>query len=133
LISSIADAAIPGIGRGRIALLRAEQVITAADISRYKKVPGFGQVYMGRLLQWRAQVESRFVFDPKRAVAPRLVAQVENDHRLQVERLRSTLMRVPSELQRLNQERAAKREGVRATVVPLHDRIAQIQADLKVY
>jgi DNA-binding helix-hairpin-helix protein with protein kinase domain len=129
---SISDAGIPGIGRGRVALLRAEQIITAADISPYKRVPGFGQVYMGRLLQWRGQVESKFVFDPKRSIDPRLIAQVENDHRLHVERLRSTLMRVPSELQKLNQERASKREAVRMTVIPLVNRIAQIQADLKV-
>lgn len=62
--------AISDIGPKRKATLSAWGIDTAADITwpALHAVQGFGPALRLRLLNWRAAIESRFVFDMKRAV-----------------------------------------------------------------
>jgi DNA-binding helix-hairpin-helix protein with protein kinase domain len=63
--SSISD-----IGPKRKATLSAWGIDTAADVTwpALHAVQGFGPALRLRLLNWRAEIESRFVFDAKRAI-----------------------------------------------------------------
>lgn len=64
---SVRSASIPGIGPAKTATLVSFGVETAADVSRAKvqRVPGFGDVLTGKLLNWRRQLESRFRYDQR--------------------------------------------------------------------
>ncbi len=78
----IYDARIPYIGEQRKATLISYGIETAADVdfSRiHGVVPGFGRVYTSRLVAWRLDLESRFVFDPNRGVDPRDKQAVEQE------------------------------------------------------
>lgn len=66
----ISDQEIDGIGRARLAALESYGIETAFDVIQDKifRVPGFGEKLTERLLAWRRQVETRFVFDAKLGV-----------------------------------------------------------------
>ncbi len=65
---SIRDANISGIGPDRTATLLSFGIETAADIDRTSilKIYGFGDVWTGKLLNWRYQLESCFRYDSNR-------------------------------------------------------------------
>lgn len=60
----IATADIKGIGVNRKAMLRSYGIETAADVTGYIRVPGFGDVLISELFNWRTRVEAGFRFDP---------------------------------------------------------------------
>jgi DNA-binding helix-hairpin-helix protein with protein kinase domain len=66
----ISQARIKGVGYAKKATLQSYGIETAADIldHRVLAVPGFGQVLLSNLKQWRGQQERRFVFDPNKGV-----------------------------------------------------------------
>lgn len=61
----IGDVKIPGIGPSRQTILRSYGVETAYDVDsgRIDGVPGFGPVYLGRLVSWKNDVARGFKFD----------------------------------------------------------------------
>jgi DNA-binding helix-hairpin-helix protein with protein kinase domain len=61
----ISDASIPDIGPSRTATLASFGIETAFDIEvkAVRQIPGFGPKYTHRLVDWRRQVEARFVFN----------------------------------------------------------------------
>ena len=65
---SIRSAGIFGIGSVRKATLASFGIETAADITRsaVARIPGFGDVMTGTLLDWRRGHESQFRYDPAR-------------------------------------------------------------------
>jgi len=79
----LSDAKIPSIGPGRKAMLASYGIDTAADISygAITQVPGIGPTYATKLLAWRQSVESRFRFDPQKAVARAEVDKVDREIR----------------------------------------------------
>ncbi|MCK8463615.1 topoisomerase DNA-binding C4 zinc finger domain-containing protein [Aliiroseovarius sp. S1339] len=62
---SIRRANISGIGPSKTATLISFGIETAADVSRSSvlRVPGFGDVMTGKLVEWRRRHESRFKYD----------------------------------------------------------------------
>lgn len=74
-------ARIAAVGPGRIAMLSAYGIDTAADVtySRVSSVPQFGEVLTGRLVAWRQGVERQFVFDPSKPLPREAVARVEKE------------------------------------------------------
>lgn len=60
--------------------LRSFGIETAFDISsrRISSVPGFGPVRTNAMVAWRSLIESRFVFDPNKALAQSDIANVRN-------------------------------------------------------
>ncbi|MGE4492962.1 MAG: topoisomerase DNA-binding C4 zinc finger domain-containing protein, partial [Syntrophotalea sp.] len=63
---SIRSANISGIGPAKTATLISFGIETAADANRQAvlRVPGFGKVMTGKLLEWRRKHESHFRYDP---------------------------------------------------------------------
>lgn len=63
---SIHRAKISGIGPAKTATLISFGIETAADVkqSAVRRIPGFGDVMTGKLMEWRRNHESRFKYDP---------------------------------------------------------------------
>lgn len=63
---SIRGAIISGIGPAKTATLISFGIETAADVNRSAvlRVPGFGDVMTGKLMDWRRKHESQFRYDP---------------------------------------------------------------------
>lgn len=82
----IANAQIPRIGPGLKEALRSWGIETAADVtaSKVDEVPGFGPTRVEELLKWRAAIERRFTFEPRRDVDPADIAAL--DHRFAMKR-----------------------------------------------
>jgi DNA-binding helix-hairpin-helix protein with protein kinase domain len=68
----VEDANIEGVGPVLIEKLQSYGICSAADVRRGKiqSIPGFGQVREVRLLEWRAEVEAGFEFDPREEMSP---------------------------------------------------------------
>lgn len=62
---SVRSASISGIGPSKTSTLISFGIETAADVNRSAvlRVPGFGDVMTGKLLEWRRRHESRFKYD----------------------------------------------------------------------
>ncbi|HSZ09072.1 MAG TPA: hypothetical protein VK794_11105 [Steroidobacteraceae bacterium] len=67
----IETASISGVGPNRKAALRSFGIETAADVdgSRIRQVKGFGEGLTKAMLDWKRSCESRFTFDPSKAVS----------------------------------------------------------------
>lgn len=77
----IDSAGIKGVGRGRVAMLSAYGVDTAADVHSFRisQVPQFGPVLTDRLMAWRDGVERAFVYDSSSPLPPEAIARAEKD------------------------------------------------------
>ncbi len=66
----IEDAAIPGVGPGRKALLLSFNVEDASDVnySKLATIKGLGPKTITAIQAWRDNIEARFIFDPNRSV-----------------------------------------------------------------
>jgi DNA-binding helix-hairpin-helix protein with protein kinase domain len=83
---NLSDAHIPKIGPGRKAMLTSYGIDTAADVSygAVTQVPGIGPTYATNLLAWRQAQESKFRFDPSKAIAKPEIEKI--DHEIQTRR-----------------------------------------------
>ena len=84
----IRNAIIPGIGDGRKDTLQAYGVETAWDVTPRMNVPGIGEAFTLRLLQWRRQCEGRFSYN---ASAPIPVQEV-HELNVRINMIRNNLM-----------------------------------------
>jgi DNA-binding helix-hairpin-helix protein with protein kinase domain len=66
----LSRARIPGIGPARRQRLLSFGIGSALDVSRNLRLPGFGPTNMSHLLNWRANCEARFRFEPNRPIPP---------------------------------------------------------------
>lgn len=107
----IARADIQGIGPTRKTTLESYGIETAADIekSKLKSVPGFGDALSSRLIQWRRDVQARFVFDPRRPIDPWKIDQLDRDLEAQRRGLVRTLSEGPDRLRRAKAELEQRR------------------------
>lgn len=64
-------AQIHGIGHARVCTLFSDGIVTAADIDIYKLqlISGFGPKLIQRLMNWRTQCESSFIFCPTKNIS----------------------------------------------------------------
>ncbi len=72
----ISRAKITGIGDSRRKRLLSFGIGSALDIKPNMGIPGFGPTNMAHLLNWRAQCEARFRFEPSQPVPPVEVQRV---------------------------------------------------------
>jgi DNA-binding helix-hairpin-helix protein with protein kinase domain len=127
----LVGATIPNIGPGRKQTLSSYGIETAADIteSRLTKVPGFGPAYCARLMNWRASIESRFRFDPKRPIDPRHAPTVEQDILSERRRIEDKLRAGCMELQRIDNQIVTARQHMRPQVEAVYAGYLQATAD----
>jgi len=78
---NLSDARIPSIGPGRKAMLASYGIDTAADVSfgAVTQVPGIGPSYTTKLLEWKKAQESRFSFNPNKAIAKADIDKIDQD------------------------------------------------------
>jgi hypothetical protein len=78
----LSSATIPGIGHARKVVLASFGIESAADIkkSEIMKIPGFGEAITAKLLEWRADLASKCVYNSKISSADTEArAKVENE------------------------------------------------------
>lgn len=112
-------AKIEGIGSGRKQLLASYGIETAADVSKASAVPGFGPVLFGRLMDWRATLEGRFRFDPKKGIDPRDIAKIEQEILTERKRLEDQMRVGIAQLQQASSQISNARKYMRAKVEEL--------------
>jgi TonB family protein len=131
----IRHASIRGIGQSKTATLASYGIETAADVistGRIEQVPGFGPATALNLLTWRRAVESRFVYNanPNRADQVELTT-IKAEIAKRESQLRQQLIAGPASLIRATQDALARRRSVDPALQQLHERIAQVDADLR--
>ena len=111
-------AKIPLVGPTRVAMLASYGVETAADIepAKIKNIPGFGTAITRHLLDWRAQHERNFRFNPNEAVDPREIANVERDVQLKQINLIQDLKSGAQRLSHFRAEAISARERLKPIV-----------------
>jgi DNA-binding helix-hairpin-helix protein with protein kinase domain len=126
-------ATIPGIGPGRKAMLTSYNVETAADIeeTRIRQIPGFGPAMIGKLRQWRAQLEATFHFDPSRGVDPLDIAALDRELADGKAALERDILDGPADLKRLAQELSMARSALKPQIACALLMVTQAEADLR--
>ena len=99
----IANAKIGLIGPGRKATLASFGIETAADVTQLMlgRVRGFGEAQKADLLAWRAELETRFLFNPTRGVDPHDDQTLAAQFAMQKGKFDTTLREGLSELQKI--------------------------------
>lgn len=89
----IAGAKIKGVGPAKATTLQSYSIETAADVvfASIVAVPGFGPKTAQSLVDWRANLERSFRFDPRRGVPQADIDTVENSVTLQRRQLEQRL------------------------------------------
>jgi DNA-binding helix-hairpin-helix protein with protein kinase domain len=131
----IDNASIPGVGQARKTALRSFGIETAADVTRSKvrQIRGFGDGLTSAVMDWKAACERRFVFNPQTAVSvadKNAVAMRFGARRIALEVL---LGNGAAELQRFRQDCANKANKLQPKVAMAAQRLAQAEADFKVF
>lgn len=126
-------ATIPGIGPSRKAMLASYNVETAADIedARVRQIPGFGPAMIGKLKQWRANVEAKFRFDPLKGVDPQDIAALDRELASKRADLERDLLNGPADLKRLAQEIFVARSALEPQIASALRIVTQAEADLR--
>lgn len=130
----ISRSRIKGIGTAKIATLASFGIETAAEIerSRLLKVPGFGPVNSQPLLDWRRQLERRFVFKPQSDAADKQrEAVIRADIASRAAVLRRELQGGPARLSKIAMEISAVQAKQPAKLQELFRIRLQAEADLK--
>lgn len=129
----VARAGIKGIGPAKIAVLSSFGIGTAADvsISRLQAVPGFGEALIGKLVAWRREHETRFVYDASpNDVDRRELARISSLAESKLSPLRRKLTSGAHELElraRRVQELAQREDPI---LIGVQRRLAQARADV---
>ncbi|HVF70045.1 MAG TPA: hypothetical protein VM940_00370 [Chthoniobacterales bacterium] len=128
----ISRAGIQGIGPNRVAALQAYGIESALDIRPNINVPGIGDVYRRRLLEWRRLCEGNFRFNVAAPIPPQEIQQLN----ARMTTLRNQLV---SDLKQGPQNLANLGAGARGRIVQLEAqldvaacRLAQATADVEV-
>jgi DNA-binding helix-hairpin-helix protein with protein kinase domain len=111
-------AKIRNIGTGRASMLASYGIETAADVDSEKilKIPGFGPMLTGELVQWRQSHERNFRFNPGEPVDRRDVDAIDREIESRRQVLLSALRQGPDALRRLSQEITAARPRLMPTL-----------------
>ena len=129
----IENAKIPGIGPAKRAMLESYNIETAADIKRTAilNVPGFGPGLATRLEDWRRTVERAFRFDPRSAVDPRDIQDLDRKIAQERSALERALLQGGKELSQIGQEITVRREALLRHAETVASAFAQADADWK--
>ncbi|CDX34690.1 conserved hypothetical protein [Mesorhizobium plurifarium] len=124
----IAHAKIEGVGQGKKQILESYGIETALDVewNKLMNVPGFGPKTSHKIVSWRTGLERRFVFDPKKAIDPRDIAQIDQAIMAEQKRLQGALITALEQLKQIKAQVIAVREQTLAEMERL--RLAADQA-----
>jgi DNA-binding helix-hairpin-helix protein with protein kinase domain/Tfp pilus assembly protein PilF len=127
----ISHGAIKGVGDSRKATLRSYGIETAADIerARIESISGFGPAIAGTLLDWRASLERKFVFDASRPIDPADVAAIKSDIARQAADIEKRLRQSLSNLQQSAASVASVRASLKASAVNVWHGLKQGEID----
>lgn len=127
----IEAAKIKGIGKGRSQTLASFGIETAADVKpgSISSVPGFGPKTQSILLQWRADLERRFRFDPTRAVDPRDTARVEQEVLAMRKKIEDELVTGIAQLGQIQAQILSTRQHMRTQVETVQREFLQARAN----
>jgi DNA-binding helix-hairpin-helix protein with protein kinase domain len=129
----INDAEIKGIVAPIKTALLSHGVETAADvIEEVKQITSVGRSQAERLLEWRRDLERRFVFDPTRGVPPEARFKTERDIDALRFRLESELIGGAHYLRQVKQEIETSRQKLRPVLTQARQELAQAEKDLQV-
>jgi DNA-binding helix-hairpin-helix protein with protein kinase domain len=98
----LADHRIEQMGPARLAILASYGVETAADINvgRIAQIPGFGEARVDTLLRWRGGCESKFRYDPAKAVPQSEVMSIQVKYAREKQRIAALMRYKLNEVQR---------------------------------
>jgi len=130
----IDKADISGIGPGRKATLRSFGIETAADVSWAKvaMVRGFGDSLTRAVVDWKAGIERRFVFNPQRAVSDQEKAAVRAKFAIRRTELIAKLNAGPHELQQYTREASIRIAAQKAALLRSSQLVGQAMADMTI-
>jgi DNA-binding helix-hairpin-helix protein with protein kinase domain len=128
----IDKADIPGIGPGRKATLRSFGIETAADVSwsKVSMVRGFGDSLTRAIVDWRAGIERRFVFNPMRAVTDQEKAAVRTKFSVRRAELAAKLNAGSQELEQYSRDAAIKQTALQSALLRSSEAVGQAKANM---
>jgi tetratricopeptide (TPR) repeat protein len=131
----INDAEIKGINRTVKAALLSHGVETAADVSEIKKlkqIPSIGNLRARWLLDWRRDLEKKFVFDPAKGVPLEARLRTERDVDALRFRLESELSEGARHLRQMKREIETNWQRLQPALAQARLELAQAEVDLEV-
>lgn len=128
----ISRAGIQGIGPSRVAALQAYGIESALDIRPHINVPGIGDVYRRRLLEWRRLCEGNFRFNAAAPIPPQEIQQLNARMTTLRNQLVSDLKQGPQNLANLGASARGRIVQLEAQLDVAARRLAQAAADVEV-
>ncbi|MGE0133305.1 MAG: tetratricopeptide repeat protein [Blastocatellales bacterium] len=129
----INNAEIKGIGSTIKTALLSHGVETAADvIEEVTQIPSIGRSRAEKLLDWRRDLERKFVFDPARGVSPEARIKTEREVDALRLRLEHELSGGAYYLRRVKQEIEASRQQLQPVLSDARQTLAQAEKDWQV-
>ncbi len=130
---TIEGANISGIGSSRVAILEAFGIETAADIDYNKiiNIQGFGPKTTKRLTEWRAHIERKFVFDPRKGIDAAKLASLEQSILQERLRLEKILLEGLRRLRHEIETNRARRDALRPNLERLSREVAVAELNLR--
>jgi TonB family protein len=129
----INDANLKGIGPSLKTALFSHGVETAADlIDDVTLIPSVGRMRAKWLLEWRRDLEKKFVFDPSKGLPSEARIKIERDVDALRFRLETELSGGAHYLHRLKQEIETSQEKLRPSLMNARQKLTQAEKDLKV-
>jgi DNA-binding helix-hairpin-helix protein with protein kinase domain len=128
----IRSASLNGVGPQLRQTLASYGIETAADLSRssIQRVPGFGPTRTQALLTWRASVEARFVFNPKKGVDPSDIAQLQREFGQKRQKLQVQIQKIAGEMRNLSQRIRGQEQDLLSRLTLNADTVATVKAKL---
>lgn len=125
------DAQIEGIGAGRKHVLESYGIEAADDVTvaRLQAVPGFGPVFIERLVRWRRSCEGRFRFDPSKPLDPQDIAKVEQQMLALRNQLQAAVRTTHTQAMQAHAQMENVRQSMKKPVEELMQKAAQARAD----
>jgi DNA-binding helix-hairpin-helix protein with protein kinase domain len=125
---------IPGVGAGRKAALRSFGIETAADVNAnaVRQVKGFGENLTRAVVDWRASIERRFVFNPAQAITASDIAAVKARIAQKRAKLEGELNAGLTQLQQLRQSSVSRQAVLKTQLDEAAKKLSQASADLEV-
>ncbi len=130
----ISSASIKGIGAVRKADLASFGIETAADIywQNIIRVSGFGDKYTKKMIAWRKELESKFIFNPSKAIDVEEIYKLKNHVAEIKNNLENKLLSSPRELMQLRNNIERKRKLLLPAIATAVRNTVQAKADLQV-
>jgi DNA-binding helix-hairpin-helix protein with protein kinase domain len=125
------NATIPGIGPKRLSSLLSYGIETALDVGKSHSVPGIGEAFYAKLLQWRRGCEQRFKFDPAQAIPVAEIDRINLTFSQSLFGLEAQLKTGLERLYRLNQIYAANVQSIESEIKSLLILLSQARADFE--